>query len=140
MLSIESILSTVPDYLKKYANIIFAKVDFDKLVAKTSASDIWILGQATSKGFSLNNMSNILRLVLLLKFGGVYFDSDVISVKSLPLDKQGNIIWFLIVGYMRTVNYYLYYVRHEPCNLIINLLNSDSNLFIRVLLHKFHLF
>ena len=34
-------------------------------------------------------MSNILRIVLLLKFGGTYFDSDVISIRQLPIDKQG---------------------------------------------------
>ena len=37
-------------------------------------------------GYFLNNVSNVLRIVLLLllRFGGLYFDSDVISTKPVP--------------------------------------------------------
>ena len=61
MISHESILSTVPEYFGMYDNVIFAKVDFSKLVAKTYVEEIWAMGQVSSHGFSLNNMSNVLR-------------------------------------------------------------------------------
>jgi len=35
-------------------------------------------------GFTSENLSNALRLALLYKFGGAYFDLDIISVKPLP--------------------------------------------------------
>ena len=35
-------------------------------------------------GFTIQNLSNALRLALLYKFGGAYFDLDIISVKPLP--------------------------------------------------------
>ena len=34
--------------------------------------------------YFLNNVSNVLRIVMLLRFGGLYFDSDVISLKPVP--------------------------------------------------------
>ena len=89
MISHESILSTVPQYFERYKNVIFAKVDLAGLVARTHVAKMWARGHVSGRGFSLNNMSNVLRIVLLLKFGGTYFDSDVISVRQLPQDKQG---------------------------------------------------
>ena len=35
-------------------------------------------------GFTIQNLSNALRLALLYTFGGAYFDLDIISVKPLP--------------------------------------------------------
>ena len=83
----DSILATVPGYISTYKNIIFAKDNFSKLVADTTVSKLWKSGAITSTGFYLNNISNVLRIVLLLKFGGVYFDSDVISIQQVPPDQ-----------------------------------------------------
>ena len=77
----------MPQYFTKYENVIFAKADFSKLIAGTHVEEMWE-SQISGRGFSLNNMSNVLRIVLLLKFGGTYFDSDVISVRPLPEDEQ----------------------------------------------------
>ena len=88
LLSSDSILATVPDYILSYQNIIFSKINFTQLVSNTTASTFWASGAVTSTGFYHNNISNVLRIVLLLKFGGVYFDSDVISVTSLPQNEQ----------------------------------------------------
>ena len=38
----------------------------------------------SKRGFTTQNLSNALRLALLYKFGGAYFDLDIISVKPLP--------------------------------------------------------
>ena len=38
----------------------------------------------SKQGFTSENLSNALRLALLYKFGGAYFDLDIISVKPLP--------------------------------------------------------
>ena len=77
----------MPDFIHAYENITFAKVSFSPLVADTSTSKLWESGAITRKGFFHNNISNVLRIVLLLKFGGVYFDSDVISIQRVPRDQ-----------------------------------------------------
>ena len=91
LISIDSNLATVPEYIFSSKNIIFAKVNFSKLVENTSPSKLWESGAITRSGFYHNNISNVLRILLLLKFGGVYLDSDVISIQQLPRD-QGIII------------------------------------------------
>ena len=93
LISIDSNLATVPEYISYYKNIIFAKVNFSQLVKNTSLSDskLWDSGAITRSGFYHNNISNVLRILLLLKFGGVYLDSDVISIHQLPQD-QGIIV------------------------------------------------
>ena len=85
----------MPDFIHDYKNITFAKVNFSQLVADTSSSKLWESGAIISKGFYHNNISNVLRIVLLLKFGGVYFDSDVISIQKVPWDQGKSAEWFL---------------------------------------------
>ena len=87
LISIDSILAAVPEYISSYKNIIFVKVNFFKLVNNTSPSKLWESGEITRSGFYHNNISNVLRILLLLKFGGVYLDSDVISIQQLPQDQ-----------------------------------------------------
>ena len=87
LISIDSNLATVPEYISYYKNIIFAKVNFSQLVKNTSPSKLWESGAITRSGFYHNNISNVLRILLLLKFGGVYLDSDVISIQQLPRDQ-----------------------------------------------------
>ena len=67
LLSSDSILATVPDYILSYQNIIFAKINFTQLVSNTTASKLWASGAVTRTGFYHNNISNVLRIVLLLK-------------------------------------------------------------------------
>ena len=85
----------MPDFISTHKNIIFVKVDFSQLVADTSSSKLWESGTITSTGFYHNNIRDVLRIVLLLKFGGVYFDSDVISIQQVPRDQGKSMEWLL---------------------------------------------
>ena len=87
-MSTKSMLVNVPGFFGEYKNVVFAKVDFGRFVANTSAAKVWSTGAITKVGYFLNNISNVLRIVLLLRFGGVYFDSDVISAKPVPDNEQ----------------------------------------------------
>ena len=81
--SIDSRLQSVPDYLvRHYKNIVLARLDFAKLVYNTPLSKIFWESSLTR--FFLNNISDIIRVVLLWQFGGTYLDSDVISLKPVP--------------------------------------------------------
>ena len=101
-MGMDSMVNQVPDYSLQYDNIIFTKVnftdfvfmksmnytslqvDFKQLIANTPASKLWGTGAVTKIGHYLTNISDLLRIVLLLNFGGVYLDSDVISVRPIP--------------------------------------------------------
>ena len=96
LISSDSILATSPDYISTYENIIFAKVNFSKLVADTSVSNLWESHAVTGTGFYQENISDVLRIVVALKFGGVYLDSDVISVKPLPDNQGSSVKGFLV--------------------------------------------
>eukprot|EP00736_Rhodelphis_marinus_P012286 Rmarinus@m.13262 len=43
----------------------------------------WYTEQYREEGFFLNNLSNAMRLALLYKYGGVYMDTDVLSLRSI---------------------------------------------------------
>ena len=77
-------LANAPDYLNLEYNLVLTRVDFGRLVAGTPAAALWSSGAVSRVGYFLNNVSNLLRIVLLIRFGGIYFDSDVISLKPLP--------------------------------------------------------
>ena len=83
MTNTDSKLRSVPDYLvKHYQNIILARADFTNLVSNTSLAKIW--QESSHTKYFLNNISDIIRVVLLWQFGGTYLDSDVISLKPVP--------------------------------------------------------
>ena len=67
-----------------FPNVALARVNFTDLVAGTAASKLWTNGTITKTGYFLENMSDVLRNIVLLRFGGVYLDTDVISVKQVP--------------------------------------------------------
>ena len=88
LISASSLLNNVPPYLKEqYKNLFFVRVNMTSLVDGTPASKLWST-KAITDGYYLNNISNVLRIVILLRFGGIYFDSDVISVKSVPTNYE----------------------------------------------------
>ena len=73
-------------------NVHFVKVNIDSLVVGTPVEDLWKSGQIQSTKYKLNNISNLLRLVLMYNFGGMYLDSDVLFLKTLPVENNSNFI------------------------------------------------
>eukprot|EP00005_Dracoamoeba_jomungandri_P010923 CAMPEP_0174277264 /NCGR_PEP_ID=MMETSP0439-20130205/60833_1 /TAXON_ID=0 /ORGANISM="Stereomyxa ramosa, Strain Chinc5" /LENGTH=162 /DNA_ID=CAMNT_0015369565 /DNA_START=76 /DNA_END=561 /DNA_ORIENTATION=+ len=57
----------------------FHKVAMETLFQETQLEN-WFQSNKWKGEFSVNNLSNALRLVLLYKYGGVYFDTDMVSV------------------------------------------------------------
>ena len=58
--------------------------------------DIWfsnfISGRITNSRFYLSHCSDMLRFLLVYKFGGVYFDQDIISLKRIPDDLENFLV------------------------------------------------
>ena len=71
-------------------NVILVRVDYAEMVENTPLAEIWSKGAITTIGFYLNNISDALRVIVLWRFGGTYLDSDIISVKPVPHEHQGN--------------------------------------------------
>ena len=87
LVSATSMLNNAPSYFEQhYTNLVFAKVNFTKIFAATSASKFWANNDINA-GYGLVNLGDVLRIVLLFLFGGTHFDTDVISVKPIP-DQQ----------------------------------------------------
>ena len=84
-------LKYVPAYFdENYKNVVFAGVNFTKLLANTSEYKM-IDGQ-DDKG-----IGDVLRIVLLFRFGGIFFNGDVISVRPVPNKHQVHkIIMFVL--------------------------------------------
>ena len=89
MTNTDSKLRSVPDYLvKHYQNIIMARADFTNLVSNTLLAKIW--QESSHTKYFLNNISDIIRVILLWRYGGTYFDNDVISLKPVPQEHKAS--------------------------------------------------
>ena len=87
MVSTKSRIKSIPAYFMDFPNVALARVNYTELVdlvAGKLASKLWTNGTITKTGNFLENMSDVLRTIVLLHFGGVYFDTDVITVKQAP--------------------------------------------------------
>ena len=87
----DSKLESIPNFFGgRLKNVILVRVDYAELVANTPLAETWSKGAITTIGFYLNNISDALRIIVLWRFGGTYLDSDIISVKPVPSEHQGN--------------------------------------------------
>eukprot|EP00094_Tigriopus_californicus_P001481 TCALIF_01436-PA protein Name:"Similar to A4GNT Alpha-1,4-N-acetylglucosaminyltransferase (Homo sapiens)" AED:0.10 eAED:0.14 QI:50/0.5/0/1/0/0.33/3/0/315 len=70
--------------LHQYSNIQFLKRNFNDLILRSPVESIY--SQTLSgTSFEVENLSDILRLMVLFFFGGVYMDTDVISLNRVPM-------------------------------------------------------
>ena len=69
--------------LNRIKNLNIVISDFNDIVKDTAIEKTWY-NMTKKEGYFLHNISDVLRLVLLYKFGGTYMDTDIITVKPLP--------------------------------------------------------
>jgi lactosylceramide 4-alpha-galactosyltransferase len=79
---INTSLDTVQELEKKYNNVHLISINLDDYMAGT-ALEHWYHCSDWRNGFYVNNLSNGLRLLTLSKYGGYYFDLDIISVRPV---------------------------------------------------------
>ncbi len=91
--------------LLAYSNIRVVKGNFDDLFReeKSNLSALWRSGQVKQSKHFLQHASDILRLVVLKLFGGVYFDTDVISKAPVPRDIGNFVISQYVDGISNSV-------------------------------------
>ena len=79
-------IATVPNYISQYRNVHIRSFDISELAADTELQELWESGQVQASEHFLSHCSDLLRFLLLTRFGGMYMDQDVLSVKPLPKD------------------------------------------------------
>lgn len=76
--------------LLKYKNVRFSHVDLDTMM-KGSPLEPWIEKRPWEKSpFNVSHLSDVMRTLLMWKYGGVYLDLDVVALR--PLDDLTNAI------------------------------------------------
>ncbi|XP_032784075.1 lactosylceramide 4-alpha-galactosyltransferase [Daphnia magna] len=68
---------------EKYSNIQLVSIDLDDYLAGTVLEHWYHCTEWNKGSFYVNNLSNGLRLLTLQKYGGYYFDLDIISVRPV---------------------------------------------------------
>ena len=76
--------STAGAVVKRYPNLHFRHVDAHTFVSDSELRGIWEAGVIQRSKFFVSHFSDVMRFLLLHKFGGTYLDMDQIVLKSLP--------------------------------------------------------
>lgn len=71
--------------LRNYPNIRFRHIDLFTYVYGTLFEDFILSGIMKKGKWKVEQHSDMLRLLTLWKFGGIYMDLDVVSLRPLPL-------------------------------------------------------
>ena len=69
---------------KAYPNLHFRHVDAETFVSDSKLRAIWEEGIIQRSKFFVSHFSDVMRFLLLHKFGGTYLDMDQIVLRSLP--------------------------------------------------------
>jgi hypothetical protein len=84
MMSSKSRIRGVPIYMKYFRNVRFRTIDISQFVQGTRVQRLYASGRITKSKFYLSHCSDMLRFLLVHKYGGIYFDQDVLSLKPIP--------------------------------------------------------
>lgn len=69
--------------LQSYPNIHFLNINIELFVAGTEAEEFYSSRKLFKSKYLVNNVSNLLRILVLHVYGGIYFDLDVIVQRNL---------------------------------------------------------
>ncbi|KAK4874653.1 hypothetical protein RN001_014013 [Aquatica leii] len=94
----ESVSDKLIHILLDYKNIKFLHVDFKNLIKDTPVEYLYKDGHFKNTKFPVIVSSDITRLLILQKYGGVYLDLDVIVLKSL-LDLPSDYVGVMLAHY-----------------------------------------
>ncbi|XP_067139800.1 lactosylceramide 4-alpha-galactosyltransferase-like [Centruroides vittatus] len=67
------------------SNVQFKKITFEELLAETPLSEWYRQKKWKKSEYKINHLSDAARYALIWKFGGIYFDLDIVMLKPLSL-------------------------------------------------------
>lgn len=92
--------------LETYPNIFFRNLYVPYLVADTHVEKWFFTGELFSGPYVNVHLADLLRLLLLFKYGGTYLDADFLCIKSLDVlkpnfvgDEDGNVIGNAVINF-----------------------------------------
>lgn len=88
MIPEETEMAGYPKYLMKLPGLFFVKADFLLLSRGTPGAEMWENGKLESAKIRIVCTSELMRLVLLYKYGGIFLDMDYIFKAPLPWDVE----------------------------------------------------
>lgn len=68
-------------YLRFYPNIYYRRINFIEFAAGTPAQEFFKTDKIFQSSFLIETFSDVLRLLTLYRFGGVYLDLDTVVQK-----------------------------------------------------------
>ena len=74
--------------MELYPNIVAQFVDLDTLMLTSPLAQLWQSGEVHASPHPVSHLSDLLRYLLLHRWGGVYLDTDVILLQTLPKAKN----------------------------------------------------
>ena len=78
------------ELMKIHSNLHILHIDFESFILDSPMESLWRKGQVQDSQYIVSHMSDILRFLILYRFGGTYLDSDQIVLKAFP--KQRNFV------------------------------------------------
>ena len=75
-----SSLATLQKLVEKYTNVQLVSLNVDEYMAGTLMEHWYHCTDWRKGSYHVNNLSNALRLLTVYKYGGYYFDLDIISM------------------------------------------------------------
>ncbi len=75
-------------------NLHFIRLNYSELIASSEVADFWFGNNISSPRhqFYRNQLSDVVRLILLDRFGGAYLDADTASRAPVPTDIKNFIV------------------------------------------------
>lgn len=70
----------------KRRNVNFKHVPFESFVAGTPLERVWADGRVAASSFLVSHASDLLRFLVLHRYGGTYLDLDQVVVRTFPDD------------------------------------------------------
>jgi len=67
-------------------NLKFARLDMEGHIKRSRLSKVWLEKYKPVSEKHGSSISNLMRILLLHKYGGAYLDSDTISKQPIPAD------------------------------------------------------
>ncbi|XP_050297520.1 lactosylceramide 4-alpha-galactosyltransferase-like isoform X2 [Anthonomus grandis grandis] len=69
--------------LQKYSNIKLMYYNVERFVQGSPVEPLWKSGRVKASNYPLAHISDVLRLLVLWKYGGIYLDLDIVVIKNL---------------------------------------------------------
>ena len=79
---------------EKYQNIDLVKINVKNFIDESQLKNIW--NKLENSAYYVSHLSDVLRILILKKFGGIYLDLDALVIKTFPSNE--NFIGFNEIG------------------------------------------